>query len=74
MAEGSYKKAYVRCPFYQRDDVKSRRISCEGIVEKSSISLTYRRREDYIKQIDVFCCDRYINCEVYGMLMKKYEE
>ena len=75
MAEGSWKRAYVRCPFYRRDDVKLRRISCEGVVEKSVISTTFRRRDDFMTQVETFCCKHYDKCEIYRMLMReKYAE
>lgn len=75
MAEGSWKRVHVRCPFYLRDDAKNRRISCEGVVDRSVISITYRRRDDYLQQIDTYCCKHYKKCEVYRMLMdNKYKE
>ena len=73
MPSGSYRQADVRCPFYKFDDGK-RRITCEGIIEDSSLALIFHNKFDYEKQITVFCCDYYKYCEVYRMLMKKYEE
>lgn len=73
MPSGSYKgKADVLCPFYKFDDMKKRRITCEGFVDKSTLALTYRRRSDYDMQMNVFCCEHYKKCEVYRMLMEKY--
>ncbi len=76
MPSGSYKgKADAQCPFYRSDDGKKKRIICEGIVDKSTLALTYRRRSDYDTQLCVFCCEHYKNCEVYRMLMEnKYDE
>lgn len=73
MPSGSFKQADVRCPFYQFDDGR-RRITCEGLVDNSSLALIYRRKADYEAQINVFCCEYYERCEVYRMLMEKYEE
>ena len=73
MPSGSYKQIEVQCPFYKYDDGKQR-ITCEGIVDNSSLALIYQRRNDYETQINVFCCDHYKKCEVYRMLMEKYEE
>lgn len=70
---GSFKQADVQCPFYKYDDGR-RRITCEGLIDKSSIALIYLTRYDYDKQLEVFCCDHYDKCEVYRMLMEKYEE
>lgn len=74
MAEGSWKRVYVRCPFYLRDELKNRKISCEGVVEGSTLTTTYRRREDYLRRIDEYCCNQYKTCEIYRMLMDKYKE
>lgn len=73
MPSGSYMQVFVRCPFYKFDDGK-RRITCEGVIEDSSLALIFHNKEDYDTQITVFCCEHYKNCEVYGLLMEKYEE
>lgn len=69
---GSYFKALVLCPFYKRDDDKT--IVCEGIVEDSNICLRYRYEKLYRQQMELFCCDQYKKCEVYRMLMEKYQD
>ena len=71
MPSGSYKQIEVQCPFYKFDDGK-RRITCEGIIDDSSLALIYHNKHDYETQINTFCCQYYINCEVYRMLMDKY--
>lgn len=73
MPSGSYRQADVRCPFYQFDDGK-RRITCEGIIDDSSLALIYRKKTDYETQIRAFCCEHYERCEVYRLLMEKYDE
>ncbi len=71
MASGSYLQVEVGCPFYLSDDGK-RRVICEGPVDKSSLTLRFRRREDFQLHTREFCCKRYICCELYRMLMEKY--
>lgn len=73
MPSGSYRQAYVQCPFYKFDDGK-RRITCEGIIDDSSLALIYHNRRDYETQIDVFCCMHYEKCEVYRLLIDKYDK
>ena len=73
MPSGSYKQVNVQCPFYKFDDGK-RRITCEGLVEDSSVALIYRKKRDFITQVDAFCCKHYERCEIYQALLKKYEE
>ena len=74
MSSGSYKQIEVQCPFYKYDDGKQR-ITCEGLVDNSSLALIYQKRRDYETQMSVFCCEHYKRCEVYRMLMEaKYDE
>ena len=74
MSSGSYKQIEVQCPFYKYDDGKQR-ITCEGLVDNSSLALIYQKRRDYETQMSVFCCEHYKRCEVYRMLMTaKYDE
>ena len=73
MPSGSYKQIEVKCPFYKYDDGK-RRITCEGIIDDSSLALIYHNKRDYETQINVFCCEYYQNCEIYRLLMDKYDE
>ncbi len=73
MPSGSFKQIDVQCPFYKFDDGK-RRITCEGIIEDSSLALIYHNKNDYETQINVFCCEYYKNCEVYRLLMDKYPD
>lgn len=66
--------ADAKCPFYHEDNGKTHRITCEGIVPDSCTALIFKRRSDYRVQIKTFCCQHYKKCEVYGMLIRKYEE
>lgn len=73
LPSGSYKQAYVKCPFYKFDDGK-RRITCEGIIDDSSLALIYHNKHDYDMQIGMYCCDKYKRCEIYNLLKGKYDE
>ena len=73
MPSGSYIQAHVKCPYYMYDDGK-KRITCEGIIDNSSIALIYHNKTDYRRQITIFCCEHYKKCEVYRMLVQKYED
>ena len=68
----------VQCPFYQYDQCDPRknirRIICEGAGDAASLTLNYRRARDYRLQLETFCCKYYDKCEVYRMLMEKYED
>lgn len=72
MSCGSFNQVYVQCPFYKHDEGK--RITCEGLIDKSSITVSYISKRDYEIQLKTFCCEHYQKCEVYRMLMQKYEE
>ena len=68
----------VKCPFYQYDECVPRknikRIICEGIVDASTLALNYRFLRDFRMQLETFCCRYYDRCEIYRMLMEKYED
>ena len=72
MPSGSFKQIDVQCPFYKYDTMK--RIVCEGLIEKSNISLGFFDWQDYEIHFRTFCCEHYKKCEVYRMLEFKYEE
>lgn len=63
----------VICPMYIEDDGK-RCIKCEGVIERCYIAMHFRRQEDCRMQMRLFCCGKYQYCEVYRMIMEKYEE
>lgn len=73
MSSGSYRQVNVKCPFYRSDDGRGK-IICEGLKERSTVSLNYRRKQDYEKHIRGLCSGEYKQCPVHGMLMEKYEE
>jgi len=72
MPSGSFKQVDVQCPFYKNDGGK--RITCEGLVDKSNISLGFLNWSDYEIHMRTFCCKHYKNCEIYRTLMRKYED
>ncbi len=67
-----YEDVDAKCPFYKRSNKNS--ISCEGIVSNSSLTIGYVSPKEKATQKRVFCNDRYQNCEIYQMLMQKYEQ
>lgn len=73
MPSGSFRQVDVQCPFYTDDDGK-RRITCEGIVDKSSIQWIFRTNGGYDQQIEQFCSKDYVKCPLYQVLWDKYEE
>ena len=72
MPSGSFKQIDVQCPFYKSDAMK--RIICEGLIDKSNISLGFLIFKDYEIHLHTFCCEHFQKCEIYRMLMQKYEE
>lgn len=72
MAGGSYRQVDVVCPFYRSDDGKGR-ISCEGLVDASILDMHFKRKRDFLKQMEKFCCGECVACGIYMILLKKYE-
>lgn len=75
MTGNSWKgRSDAQCPFFKADIAGKKRIICEGIVDNSTLALTFRRKEDHDTQLEVFCCEHYKKCEVYSILAAKYDE
>lgn len=72
MPSGSL-KADIKCPFYRYDDTKIR-IVCEGISESDTLSLTFKKKTEFISYMRRYCCDRYKSCKLYRLAMEKYKE
>jgi hypothetical protein len=68
----NYEDANVICPFYKASD--ARRISCEGFVDGSTLIQSYPSKEKRDLQKHTFCDCKYKSCEVYKMLIRKYED
>ena len=68
----TYNEGLINCPFYKAMATKS--ISCEGITEDCVIKLLFTMVEKRELHRKIFCENKYINCEIYRMLEKKYEE
>lgn len=68
----------IRCPFYRYDECRKKervhRITCEGIMDDCSLILSYRLKRDFFIQMETFCCRHFDRCEVYRMLMEKYQD
>lgn len=68
----------VKCPFYLYDECpkkkRTHRITCEGIMDDSTLVLSYKYKRDFQIQLENFCCRHFDRCEVYRMLMEKYRD
>lgn len=73
MPSGYCDKADVKCPFYHGDD-GSHVIVCKGLVDKSCISMRYLRKADWKIQVNTFCCQFFLRCEIFRMLINKKSE
>ena len=73
MPSGSFMQVNCVCPFYRSDDGRNR-IVCEGVIPDSQLTNYFKKKSDYRIQIEIFCCDRYENCEIYEAVNKKYKE
>lgn len=62
----------IKCPFYITRTKLS--ITCEGITDDCITKLLFKNSAKMEAQREIFCNERYTYCEIYNMLMKKYEE
>ena len=62
----------AKCPFFKSSG--KRKISCEGITEDCTTNLTFISEQKRNLHRNVFCDARYKYCEIFKMLLEKYEE
>lgn len=60
----------VQCPFYRNMDRKGRKILCEGLEDQSNITISYRKKQMWQRQVNTYCCGRYKACEIYTAIMQ----
>lgn len=65
-------ESQIGCPFYKNDE--QHKIVCEGVGESESVILRFRFTQERNKQIRLFCAGDYEKCEVYRMIMEKYQD
>jgi hypothetical protein len=68
----TYNESNAQCPFFLSCGKVS--ISCEGITDDCKLKLLFNKEEDRELHREIFCDRTYKNCEIYSMLVKKYEE
>jgi hypothetical protein len=72
MSKGCWNES-VQCPFYIKDDAI--KITCEGFVQGSFLTMRFPNKEEKLKQRKIFCEKGYKCCEIYRMLISdKYQE
>lgn len=72
MMPRTYNEGNIKCPFYM--SMVRKNISCEGITADCITNLLFNTVEKRDLHRKIFCENRYMNCEIYTMLEKKYEE
>ena len=62
----------IQCPFYYNIGLKS--ITCEGITDDCVNRILFNTPQLRDMHSKIFCENRYKYCEIYRMLVRKYEE
>ena len=60
------------CPFFETSGIKM--VTCEGISEGNRLCILFGDTKRRLSWRRTFCDKRYEECEIYKMLIKKYEE
>lgn len=68
----SYDYANVKCPYFVKS--QKTKITCEGIIDGSVLLLEFFSGEKMYQHREIFCDNKYQNCEVCRMLDEKNEE
>lgn len=63
-----FKTVDIKCPLFKK--IKGGTvIVCEGPYDGClSISLAHQNKIEMKKQCNIFCCDKFCNCEIYRMI------
>lgn len=79
MGQEYYADVNIKCPFYERGDKGG--IQCEGIMGASAVKFIFRDpddghplKEERSNFSQRFCETNYESCELYKLLIHKYEE
>lgn len=69
-------KDIPQCPFFSGVKKKgtAKYIVCESPIPGATMSLYFRRIEDFETQYRLFCCQNYEKCEIGRMLLDTYED
>lgn len=63
----------ILCPFYRYHNKIV--IGCEGFTDACTINAHFDNQDAHDIQLNVFCCGKYKNCEIYRMVYAaKYAE
>lgn len=68
----TYISMYSTCPFYIKED--SHNVYCEGVEEGTSTHLAFASSNHCAAYKRIRCRNGYKNCQIYKMLLSKYEE
>lgn len=68
----SYDYANAKCPYFIGS--KKTKITCEGITDGTVLLLEFFSGEKMYQHREIFCDNKYQNCEVCRMLDEKNEE
>jgi hypothetical protein len=68
----NFQDKFVKCPFYLNKQSNQNVIRCEGVIEGTSLSLSFQgSKKWYVKSL---CCKNYEHCRIYRMLLQKYNK
>ena len=63
----------VKCPFYRSAEDKQLAVKCEGPVDGALLSIKFKRREDFERHFNGWCCGNYEACELFRVIASAYD-
>lgn len=73
----SWRAEKVLCPYFRHEDRQKHKIVCEGLGDAKSIAWNFSNEDERqrILQLEIFCQNRYQNCELYRAIQtSKYDD
>lgn len=68
---GGFMASAVQCPFFKGSEEKT--VVCEGWMNDSILEQRFSRKQLKMDFVREWCCERYQECEIYKLCMRKYE-
>lgn len=67
----TWTEADIRCPFFM--EARGRQIRCEGILEDTVNTVTFRGSSEREEKMEKVCLGNYCKCGIYRGVEAKYE-
>lgn len=69
----AWQDTMIQCPYYRSSDKMRRSITCEGILDRSTQTITFFAEAEWKAQRKTFCCGEAWERCVYAHMVEHYK-